>query len=195
MPAFPEGSAAPLWATLAPLAGRALLALVVAFAAWRVATAVRRWFERATARSSADVHLRVLAGRFLYLAVFVYGLLWAVEVLGISPAALVAGFGVLGLAASLALQDILKSFCAGVYLLFERPFHLGDEIKIKDFRGRVVDIGIRTTVLHTADHLEVIVPNSVVLADVVVNNAQYRTPLVAPPAPQDPTAMMRTDGK
>ncbi len=110
-----------------------------------------------------------------------------------SPAALVAGIGVLGLAASLALQDILKSFCAGVYLLFERPFHLGDEIKIKDFRGRVVDIGIRTTVLHTADNMEVVVPNSVVLADVVVNRVRYRTPVVEPPPP-DPTAMMRTDG-
>jgi small conductance mechanosensitive channel len=173
--------------------GRALIALLIAFIAWRVASAVRGWFERATARSSADIHLRVLAGRFLYLVVFVYGLLWAVEVLGVSPAAFVAGFGVLGLAASLALQDILKSVCAGVYLLFERPFHLGDEIRIKDFRGRVVDIGIRTTVLHTADDQEVIVPNAVVLADVVVNRARYRTPLVEPPAPQDPTAMMRTD--
>jgi small conductance mechanosensitive channel len=182
MPAAPDFSSAPLWAPLAPLLGRALLALVIAFLAWRIASGLRSWFERATARSSADIHLRVLAGRFLYLVVFVYGLLWAVEVLGVSPAALVAGFGVLGLAASLALQDILKSFCAGVYLLFERPFHLGDDIKIKDFRGRVVDIGIRTTVLHTADDMEVIVPNSVVLADVVVNRA-----------PQDPTAMLRTD--
>jgi small-conductance mechanosensitive channel len=181
------------WAILSPLVGRLLVALLVAFIAWRLATIVRGWFERATARSSADIHLRVLAGRFLYLAVFIYGLLWAVEVLGISPTALVAGLGVLGLAASLALQDILKSFCAGVYLLFERPFHLGDDIKIKDFRGRVVDIGIRTTVLHTADDQEVIVPNSVVLADVVVNRARYRRPLVEPPPPQDPTAMMRTD--
>jgi small conductance mechanosensitive channel len=193
MPAVPDLSTTPLWGVLAPLAGRAVAALLIAFLAWRVASGVRGWFERATARSSADLHLRVLAGRFLYLVVFIYGLLWAVEVLGVSPAALVAGFGVLGLAASLALQDILKSFCAGVYLLFERPFHLGDEVKIKDFRGRVVDIGLRTTVLHTADDLEVIVPNSVVLADVVVNQARYRTPVVEPPAPRDPTAMMRTD--
>ena len=193
MPAAPDLSSAPLWSTVSPLLGRALLALLIAFLAWRVASAVRGWFERATARSSADIHLRVLVGRFLYLVVFVYGLLWAVEVLGVSPGALVAGFGILGLAASLALQDILKSFCAGVYLLFERPFHLGDDIKIKDFRGRVVDIGIRTTVLHTADDMEVIVPNSVVLADVVVNRARYRTPLVEPAVPQDPTAMLRTD--
>jgi small conductance mechanosensitive channel len=193
MSAVPDLASAPFWSTLAPLVARAAVALLIGFIAWRIASAVRGWFERATIRSNADVHLRVLVGRFIYLVVFVYGLLWAVEVLGVSPAAFVAGFGVLGLAASLALQDILKSFCAGVYLLFERPFHLGDDIKIKEFRGRVVDIGIRTTILHTADDLEVIVPNSMVLADVVVNRARYRTPLVEPPPPQDPTVMMRTD--
>ncbi|HEY7063256.1 MAG TPA: mechanosensitive ion channel domain-containing protein [Chloroflexota bacterium] len=183
-----------MWATVEPILGRVFLALLIAFAAWRIASALRRWFERATARSSADVHLRVLVGRFLYLVVFIYGLLWAVEVLGVSPTALVAGFGVLGLAASLALQDILKSFCAGVYLLFERPFHIGDDVKIKDFRGRVVDIGIRTTVLHTEDGQEVIIPNSVVMADVVVNRARYRRSLLEPADPShDPTAMMRTD--
>ena len=183
-----------LWTALSPFFGRGAVALLIGLVAWRAAAALRHWFERATARSSADVHLRVLVGRFIYFVVFVYGLLWAVEVLGVSPTALIAGFGVLGLAASLALQDILKSFCAGVYLLFERPFRIGDQIKIKDQQGRVVDIGIRTTVLHTDDDREVIVPNSVVLADVVVNQARYRRPLVEPAARDpNPTAMMRTD--
>jgi small-conductance mechanosensitive channel len=116
--------------------------------------------------------------------VLFYGLLWGVEVLGVSPTALVAGFGVLGLAASLALQDILKSFCAGVYLLFERPFLIGDEIKVKEFQGRVVDIGIRTTVLHTEDGREVLVPNSVVLADIVVNTEPRRPPSRPAAAPE-----------
>jgi small conductance mechanosensitive channel len=159
---------------LSPFIGRFVLALVIALVAWRAAAGTRGWFERATARSSADLHLRVLVGRFLYLVVLFYGLLWGVEVLGISPTALLAGFGVLGLAASLALQDILRSFCAGVYLLFERPFMIGDVIKVKDFQGHVVDIGIRTTVLHTEEGREVLIPNSVLLADVVVNQKPRR---------------------
>jgi small conductance mechanosensitive channel len=167
-------------ALLAPLVGRLVVALIIAVVAWRIAASARRWFETTTARSSADIHLRVIVGRFLYLAVLFYGLLWAVEVMGISPTALVAGFGVLGLAASLALQDILKSFCAGVYLLFERPFRIGDTVKVKDFQGRVVDIGIRITVLHTEDGREVLIPNSVVLADVVVNSERRRIPFTPP---------------
>ena len=172
---------------LSPFIGRLVVALVIAVVAWRVAAGTRGWFERATARSSADVHLRVLVGRFLYLVVLFYGLLWGVEVLGISPTALLAGFGVLGLAASLALQDILKSFCAGIYLLFERPFSIGDQIKVKDFEGRVVDIGIRVTVLHLEDSREVLIPNSMVLADIVVNQQPRRAsakPSASPTAPE-----------
>jgi small conductance mechanosensitive channel len=172
---------------LSPFLGRFVLAMVVALVAWRVAAGTRGWFERATARSSADIHLRVLVGRFLYLVVLFYGLLWGVEVLGISPTALLAGFGVLGLAASLALQDILKSFCAGIYLLFERPFSIGDQIKVKDFQGRVVDIGIRVTVLHSEDGREVLIPNSMVLADIVVNQQPRRasaSPSTSPTAPE-----------
>ncbi len=186
MPMVSELSSPQVWAALSPHLIRALASLCIALVAWRIAASLQRWFERATARSSADVHLRVLVGRFLYLVVLIYGLIWSIDVLGVSPTALVAGFGVLGLAASLALQDILKSFCAGVYLLFERPFHIGDEIKLRDFRGRVVDIGLRTTVLHTEDHLEIMIPNAVVLADVVVNQVcRYRPTVPLLPATRD----------
>src|SRR5215216_3849744 len=99
MPGAPPLSNLDLPTLLAPLVGRLLIALIIAVAAWRIAAAARSWFETATARSSADIHLRVIVGRFLYLVVLFYGLLWAVEVMGISPTALVAGFGVLGLAA------------------------------------------------------------------------------------------------
>jgi small-conductance mechanosensitive channel len=58
-------------------------------------------------------------------------------------------------------------------------------IKVKDFQGHVVDIGIRTTVLHTEDGREVLIPNSVLLADVVINQ-EPRRPLARPSA--TPTA-------
>ncbi len=168
----------------APLVGRLVAAVLIAVVFWRVAGATRGWFDRAVARSSADVHLRVLVGRLLYSVVLVYGLIWGIEVLGISPAALLAGFGVLGIAASLALQDILKSVCAGVYLLFERPFLIGDEIRVRDYQGRVADVGIRTTALHLDDGREVLIPNSVLLADVILNRTARRvTGGGAPPPP------------
>jgi small conductance mechanosensitive channel len=162
-----------LVASAAPVAARVAGGLLVLFIAWRLAATAREWFTRVSARTKADVNHRVLVGRFVYFCVLVYGLIWGLEVFGVSPAALVTAVGVLGLAASLALQDILKNFCAGVYLLFERPFRIGDEIGVRDFRGRVVDIGIRTTSLHTSEDLQVLIPNAVVMAEVVVNRSTF----------------------
>src|SRR3954468_5245100 len=111
LPAWPL----PLWpAVLDPLAVRVIVALLIAAVAWRCASLARRWFDQVSARSRADVNLRLLLSRFFYLAVLIYGLLWALEGLGISPAAILASLGVLGLAVGLAIQDILKNVFAGV---------------------------------------------------------------------------------
>jgi small-conductance mechanosensitive channel len=163
-------------AALDPLAARLAVAALIGLIAWRLATLARKWFEQVSARSSADANLKVLFARFCYLTVLVYGLLWALEVVGISPATIFTSLGVLGLALSLAAQDILKNFIAGVYLLFERPFRIGDEIKVRDQRGRVVDVGMRVTSLRTEDCQQVLIPNSIVLAEVVVNHSTFPPP-------------------
>jgi len=168
-------------AALDPLAIRVLIALVIVLITWRAASTTRHWFDRVSQRSRADVNLRVLLSRFFYFTVLVYGLLWALEVLGVSPAAILTSLGVLGLAVGLAIQDILKNFFAGFYLLFERPFRLGDEIIVRDHHGTVVDIGLRTTSLRTDDNLQVMIPNGIVLAEVVVNRSTYRSPASEPP--------------
>ena len=84
--------------------------------------------------------------------------------------------GVAGLGISLAMQDVLKSFVAGTFLLFERPFRIGDEISIKAERGVVEDIGIRTTRLRNADNVQIIIPNAVVFAEVVANRTNEIKP-------------------
>jgi small-conductance mechanosensitive channel len=84
--------------------------------------------------------------------------------------------GVLGLAASLALQDVLKNFVAGVYLLVERPFRIGESIKVKDFTGAVETIDVRTTVLRTAEGDAVMVPNAILFAEIILNRG------IPPPA-------------
>src|SRR2546421_269853 len=104
---------------------RILLAIFVAFFMWRVAHWSRFAFERSTARSAADLNVRLMAGRLLYGGVLVLGLTWSLGVLGLDQASILATFGAFGLALGLAVQDILKSFFAGLYLLFERPFLIG----------------------------------------------------------------------
>jgi small-conductance mechanosensitive channel len=208
MPGWAESLGGDLASILGPLTGRALAALLVVLIAWRLATTTRAWAHRLSGRTSADVNHRLLLSRFLYFVVLVFGLVWALEVLGVNPAALLTAVGVLGLAASLALQDLLKNFVSGVYLLFERPFRIGEEIKVRDFQGHVVDVGMRTTSLRTADDQLVLIPNAIVMAEVVTNRSAAtgagaaatahtepratantaNPPAAAPPAPEPPSA-------
>ena len=90
----------------------------------------------------------------------------------------------IGLGLGFGLQEIFANFVSGLILLFERPFRIGDEISVKDQRGVVENIGIRTTRLRNADNVQVIIPNAVVFAEVVAN----RTNEVVKPAPSEASA-------
>jgi len=163
---------------------RLLLCVAVGFLMWWLAAWSRGTFQRATIGSAADPNVRLLAGRLVYAGVLILGLIWILGILGVEQASLITTFGVFGLALSLATQDILKSFFAGLYLLFERPFLIGDEIQIKDQIGRVENVGFRATSIRTAENVLVIVPNSLVFAEVVSN----RSGRVVPPEPKDEAA-------
>ena len=129
----------------------------------------RRSFERSMARTSADASLSILVGRIIYLLSSGSASLLALDVLGVPLSSVVATLGIVGIAISLAMQDILKSFFTGLYLLFERPFRIGDEIQLKDFIGRVEHINYRTTVILTADGVRVLIPNATLMSEVVLN--------------------------
>jgi small-conductance mechanosensitive channel len=160
-----------------PDALRALLAVLLTFVALRAAL---DWTARAMRRARVDTGTQILVRRSVGVAIVLLGGLTVLGTLGIPPAALVTVAGAVGLAFSLALQDILKNFFSGIYLLLERPFRVGDLIKVKDQEGRVENIGVRTTSLRTLDNVQILVPNAVVFAEVVANRSY-----VVEPSPSD----------
>lgn len=76
-----------------------------------------------------------------------------------------------GLALSLAARDIIADFIAGLIILVSRPFRIGERIEIKQVGtwGDVIDIGLRTTNIRTLDNRMVIVPNSIISANEIIN--------------------------
>ncbi|MBM2811272.1 MAG: mechanosensitive ion channel family protein [Chloroflexi bacterium] len=159
---------------------RVSVAVLVALCAWRTAEWARRSFEGATRATHADANTRLIAGRLVYGCVLALGMIWVLSLVGLEPAAILATFGAVGLALSLAVQDILKSFFAGLYLLFERPFLIGDEIDVRGQIGAVEHVGFRATNIRTADNVLIVVPNTIIFAEVVANRSQVRRD---PPAP------------
>lgn len=107
----------------------------------------------------------------------VYGILiaWDINVTG-----LVASAGIVGLALSFAAQDTLANLFAGVAILTDQPYRIGDYIILDSGeRGQVTFIGLRSTRLLTRDDVEVSIPNAVMGAAKIVNEAkgvtnQYR---------------------
>jgi len=92
---------------------------------------------------------------------------------------LIASLGVGSLAIGLATQDTIKNFISGLLIVSDRPFRLGDYIKILEtnIEGHVVDIGVRSTKILTLDNNIIIVPNST-LTEKSIENLHYPTPLI-----------------
>ena len=156
-----------------PNAAAALLILLVALL---IARGVRKALTRLLGRFSSHEQVNRLFATLGYVAVVGTGIFIALGVLGLSKTVttLLAGVGILGLALGFAFQDIAENFIAGVMMAFRRPIQFGDLIETNGHFGTVEDVNLRTTVLRTLDGKHVIVPNSEVIQNVVVNLS--RTP-------------------
>jgi small conductance mechanosensitive channel len=152
-------------------------ALVVLAAFWLLARLVRVLAGKELRRAKADPQVTLLVSRLVFLAGLVIGAVAAFTILFGSPALVFGGFGFLALAFSLAFQDILKNFIAGMFLLLERPFRIGDEITVDNHTGVVENIEMRTTTLRTTEGEQVLVPNSLVYTGTIINRTRYPTRL------------------
>ena len=106
--------------------------------------------------------------------VFILGILMAAQELGLPVTGLITSAGLVGLTLSLAAQDTAGNLFAGVMLLVERPFQIGDWVVIGDVEGTVEDIGFRSTRVRALDNSLYILTNSDVCA-ATINNGTQRT--------------------
>jgi len=157
-------------------ATRTIWALLVVVAALLVARAVRRATMRMLARGRAQANVTILLGNLAQVLVIVLGILGVLAIYTRDAFGwILTSFSVIGLVVGLSLQDILKNFFAGVWVLVERPFRIGDTISVMGESGTVEEIAFRTTMLKTADGREVIVPNAVFMTSAVTNVTRFPT--------------------
>src|SRR5467141_398251 len=153
------------------------LAILILVAFYLLARLVRLLASKELRRVKADPQVALLVNRIVFLTALVSGVIAAFSELFGSPALVFGGFGFLALAFSLAFQDILKNFIAGLFMLLERPFRLGDEITVDNHTGIVENIEMRATTLRTSDREQVITPNALVYTGTIVNRTRYPTRL------------------
>jgi small-conductance mechanosensitive channel len=142
-----------------------------------IASLVRRWLRNELKRPHIDPQVALLVSRIVYLAIVLLGVIAFFTRWLSNPTLVFGSFGFGALALSLAFQDILKNFIAGMFLLVERPFRLGDEITVDNHTGLVENVQVRTTTLRTTEGEQVLVPNSLVYTGTIINRTRYPTRL------------------
>ncbi|MBW2260286.1 MAG: mechanosensitive ion channel family protein, partial [Deltaproteobacteria bacterium] len=116
-----------------------------------------------------------LLSKFSGIVIFAIAFLLALDLLGMNVMPFVAGAGVAGIAIGFAAKDTLSNLIAGILLIVDRPFEIGDRIEVwsspRDSAtwGDVIDIGLRATKIRTTDNIVIIIPNNVIMTRDIVN--------------------------
>lgn len=105
----------------------------------------------------------------MHYTVILIGFMLAISAAGIDMSKLAIMAGALGVGIGIGLQDVVNNFTSGMILLFEQHIKQGDIIQCSAVNGRVIRIGLRSSVVRTFDGAEVIVPNSQLVSAQVIN--------------------------
>ena len=146
-----------------------LSALVVLFLTRYAVGLVLKIADETGKRTIKSTSLQLLLNKVCRIGVWTLGILLACVLAfpGFELGDIVATLGVGSVAIGFAFQDIFKNFLAGIILLVEEPFRIGDEVVIGDYQGKVENISIRTTKIRTYKGERVLLPNSTVFTDAV----------------------------
>ena len=128
---------------------RLVVGVLVFLASLLLARLVGRTVVRVAQK--ADEEVRRLLGRLASVATIVVGTIVALDQVDFDVTAFIAGLGLVGFTLGFAFQDIAKNFIAGILLLIQQPFDIGDAIEVVDYQGTVTDVDIRATTLKAWD--------------------------------------------
>jgi small conductance mechanosensitive channel len=150
---------------------RILAVAVILYVFWKLARISRRLVAHGLGRSKAQLS-RLLQDMILAtvgnLIVFL-GALIALSQIGISLGPVLAGLGIAGFVIGFALQDSLSNFASGMLILFTRPYDVGDIVELGGVMGKVHNMSLVNTTIHTFDNQRIILPNTMIWQGIIKN--------------------------
>lgn len=155
---------------------RLVTSLVVFVLFLVLAALLTRGLRRALERRSASQQVTVILIKVTRWAVIIAGLVVALQQVDFEVTAFLAGLGVVGFTIGFAVQDVSKNFIAGLLLLLQQPFTIGEDIKVGEFIGTVKMVDLRATELRAYDGTTILIPNAQVFTSPLINygRASYR---------------------
>lgn len=119
--------------------------------------------------SKQDQRMMPILNRTITIIIWITGLFTALSNVGVNISALLGTLGIGGIAFALAAQDTIKNVFAAFTILTDKPFSIGDTIRIDSYEGTVIDVGIRSTKIRNYDKRIITLPNYKISDTSVIN--------------------------
>lgn len=120
-------------------------------------------------RQNVDLTLTRFLNNIVYYVLLIAVIIAAAGQLGINTASFLTVLGAASLAVGLALKDSLSNFASGVMLILFRPFRIGDAVTVAGETGKVIEVTVFNTIIHTADNQRKIIPNGAISNSTITN--------------------------
>ena len=146
-----------------------ILMIVLLWVGWYLVNRLTDFIKKMMVKRDTDVSLRNFLGSLINILLKVVLVMTIMSMVGVQIASFVALLGSVGLAIGMALQGTLQNFAGGVIILLLKPFKVGDFIEQGSFSGTVNDIQIFNTYLTTPDNKVIIIPNSQLATNSLIN--------------------------
>lgn len=154
---------------LGSLTSRVAIAALVVIAAFTMNRMLRRGLQRRHAFIELPAYGQALIANVATVATALIVGTAILALWGVTWSTIAAGIGLSTLAIALGLQDVLKSLAGGVVIMLERPFDIGDRIRIKDLEGEVIDMRVRSMVLRMDNGHLAQAPNGLLFSETFEN--------------------------
>ena len=116
-----------------------------------------------------DEASRISVQKIIYYILLLIFIVFSLGILNVPLTVLTVFGGALAIGVGLGAQNIMNNFISGLVMIMERPIRVGDVVEVEDLRGRVEDIGARSTKITSINNTTIIVPNSTFLEKKILN--------------------------
>ncbi len=149
-----------------------IAALVVFAVGLYLASIIRRLVRRSLEHRTKNPQPIALLSQLAYWLVVILVAAISLQMVGFNLTAFLAGLGIAGITIGFALQDVSKNFIAGLLMMIQQPFEIGETIEVGGYTGKVMAIDLRATQIRTSDGRLVLIPNGDVIITPITNFSQ-----------------------
>lgn len=150
----------------------AIKALCIFILGWFIAKLVARFFSRFAEDKLSD-HQKLIYGRMIFYSVFLLFSVTAIQELGFKISVLLGAAGIFTVALGFASQTSASNLISGMFLLAEKPFQVGDVLRIDGDSGAVISIDLLSVKLRTFENLYIRIPNELLIKSKFVNLTKF----------------------